>query len=495
MTAPLPPDSRFPEEGSRVGSWLVLERVGGGTHGVVFRAVHADRPDGPSYALKLARQPEDPRFEREATLLSRIRHPAVPRFEDQGVWMSPRGRQCPYFVMQWVEGVSLYKWAEVHGLTLRQAIWHLMQLARALEATHEHGVHRDVKGDNVCVDADGRVVLLDFGSCWYPEARPLTDGAVPPGTEQYRSPALVLYRFALSAGAARYYEAEAEDDMYALGVTAYRLLASSYPVLENAGVEDLGKPIRVIPPRGVAERCPELSELIVRLLSEDPLARGSASKVARELERLHRQANPLLDAMWIDPSSEQPTDETVRPEAEPEPEPKPVREPEPEPESAHAREPRPGPKPEPSRSPRGEVLLQAGCITAVTLFVLLLCVVLTHDWGSGGAFYTAVPQGAGSRDAGTGGVGDEAVASVSPAGTSPISGRGVSHQMPNEPLPGQKRPPCNLLSAVVIKGVCWVVLEGAGKPPCEPGLYEHGERCYFPLLVDAVRVPTSNEPQ
>ncbi len=462
MTAPPPPDSRIPEEGSRVGSWWVLERVGGGTHGVVFRAVHVDRPDGPSSALKLARQPEDPRFEREATLLSRIRHPAVPRFEDQGAWTNPRGRQCPYFVMQWVEGVSLYKWAEVHGLTLRQAIWLLAQLARALEATHEHGVHRDVKGDNVAVDPDGRVVLLDFGSCWYPEARPLTDGAVPPGTEQYRSPALQLYRFALSVGAARYYEAEAEDDVYALGVTAYRLLASTYPVLENAGEEDLGKPIRVSPPRGVAERCPELSELIVRMLSEDPLARGSASKVARELERLHRQVNPLLDAMWIDPSSMVPTDGTVHTE--------------------------------PSRSPLGEFQPHAGCVTAFIALVLLLWGVLTHDWGSGAAGYTEASQAAQSPDAGTKGLGEESMASVSPAQTPPSSARGVTRQMLEGPVPGQKRPPCNRQGTVVINGGCWVRLDEDFVPPCGPGNYEYRERCYVPLLIEAERVPTSDDP-
>jgi serine/threonine protein kinase len=494
MSAQLPPDSRIPEEGSRVGSWIVLERVGGGTHGVVFRVVHVDRPEGPSYALKLARQPNDPRFEREATLLSRIRHPGVPRFEDQGVWTSPRGRHHPYFVMQWVEGVALYKWAEAHGVTLRQAIGQLAQVARALEATHEHGVHRDVKGDNVWVDPEGRVVLLDFGCCWYQGAAPLTDGAVPPGTEQYRSPALQLFRFALYAGAGRYYEAEAEDDVYALGVTAYRLLASTYPSLENAGEEDIGKPIRVTPPRGVAERCPELSELILRMLSEDPQARGSAGQIARELERLLRQVNPLLDAPWIDPSTMLPTDETVRPEpgseAEPEPEPEPAR----EPELGQGPEPRPGPESEPSQSLQEEMLFQAGCATAVIMFVLLLCVVLTHDWGRGAMAYTAAPHGTGSPDAGTGGMGEEAMASVSPARTPPVSGQGVNREMPDGPLPRQVTPPCNIEGAVVIKGGCWGEIKGV-KPPCRSSVtYEHKERCYVPFLIEAERVPTSDEP-
>jgi serine/threonine protein kinase len=500
MTALLPPDSRIPEEGSRVGSWLVQERVGGGTHGVVFRAVHADRPEGPSYALKLARQPEDARFEREATLLSRIHHPAVPHFEDQGVWTSPRGHRYPYVVMQWVEGVPLYKWAETRGVTLRQTIWQLAQVARALEATHEHGVHRDVKGDNVRVDGDGRVVLLDFGCCWYQGAKPLTDGAMPPGTEQYRSPALLLYRFALSAGAGRYYEAEAEDDVYALGVTAYRLLASTYPALENAGEEDIGKPIQVIAPRGVAERCPELSALILRMLSEDPMARGSANQVARELERLLRQVNPLLDAMWIDPSSMVPTDETVR--SEPAPESEPAREPEPDPEptpeSAQAREPepepRPGSAPESSRSPLREFQPYAGCITAFIALVLLLRGVLTHDWGRGAGGYTRASQAAESPDAGTKGIGEEAVAAVSPAQTPPSSGRGVSRQMPDEPGPGQKHPPCTEPGELEIKGGCWWAVVGAEPPPCRKNKYEYKGVCYVPVINSTERVPTSDDP-
>ncbi len=122
MTAPLPLDSRFPEHGSLVGSWIVRERIGSGSHGVVFRAVPADRPGGDSYALKLALEPGDARFEREARLLSRVRHPSVPRLEGSGTWRSPRGEACPYVVMQWVEGMSLYAWAAEHGLTLRQGV-------------------------------------------------------------------------------------------------------------------------------------------------------------------------------------------------------------------------------------------------------------------------------------------------------------------------------------------------------------------------------------
>ena len=126
--------------------------------------------------------------------------------------------------------------------------------------------------------------------------------------------------------------------------------------------------------------------------------------------------------------------------------------------------------------------------------MLLLCAVLTHDWGSGAVGYTEAPQTAGSPDAGTKGMGEEAVASVSPAQTPPSSGRGVTRQMPDDPVPGQKRPPCNRRGTVVINGGCWVRLDEDFVPPCGPGNYEYKERCYVPLLIEAERVPTSDDP-
>jgi len=165
----LPQDPRVPEFGSQVGSWIVRERIGSGSHGVVFRAVRADRPDGKTYALKLALEAEDVRMEREVWLLSRIRHPSVPRLESNGLWESPGGEIYPYLVMEWVEGTPLYAWADRHAPFGPEVCRVLAQLARALEAIHAAGaVHRDVKGDNVLARlSDSLPVLIDFGSCYF----------------------------------------------------------------------------------------------------------------------------------------------------------------------------------------------------------------------------------------------------------------------------------------------------------------------------------------
>ncbi len=181
MAAHFSPDTRAPKPEVLIGPWRVEERIGSGNNGVVFRAVHARQPGAGSYALKLARGPDDERFLREAQLLARIHHPAVPRYEGSGFWKGPGGKYYPYLVMQWAEGLRLYDWAELNGLTLRQALRLLAQVARALEATHVYGVHRDVKGDNVLVSPEGRVTLVDFGCCWYPDARPLTDSIIHRG--------------------------------------------------------------------------------------------------------------------------------------------------------------------------------------------------------------------------------------------------------------------------------------------------------------------------
>jgi len=465
--ARLPPNTRVPENGAVVGSWIVQDRIGSGSHGVVFRVVHAERPDVGSFALKLAKEPSDERFEREAHLLSRIDHPSVPRLEDKGIWTSPRGHRYPYIVMQWVEGVSLYEWAAVHGLTLRQAIGQLVQVARALEATHQHGVHRDVKGSNVRVSDEGHAVLLDFGSCSYPEAPDLTGGAMPPGTNRYRSPQLLLVKFARRRGAKGSYKVQPEDDVYALGVTAYRLLACAYPPRDTGSSSGEGSdPLPLSAPRGLAERCPELGALILRMLSEDPAARGSAEQVAEELERLLKQSSPALDLIWVERSvSEEPTEETGRPT----------------PPSLAALK---------KWEPHSAVI---AAVIALLLWLLPLNVERREVASADGP--RNMPPAAGKPDAGSVGTGNEALAAVVPTKTPPDSEGEVSSEMPDEPLPGQKRPPCVKGVEAEIKGGCWLPINGV-PPPCHKDWYEYNGRCYAPFLgSNTRRSPTSEDPQ
>lgn len=288
-------------QGIQVGPWLVESWRGCGTYGAVYRAVRlGDEAAGP-VALKVAVHPGDKRFEREATLLSRIQDVHVPSLRDRGQWLFA-DRAFPYLAMEWVEGVPLYDWSEERNPTSRQVLRLLAQAARALAATHEaRGVHRDVKGDNVLVRSDGQAFLTDFGSSIYPGAAPLTWEPLPPGTPTYRSPE--AWRFGISAHTSgAHYDAKPADDLFALGITAYRLVTDEYPPPTDPGmVESLiwyvdNPDIHPPSPRALNPRVDrQLSTLILRMLSLRPEDRTTARELAKALNRRAENAGPDAD--------------------------------------------------------------------------------------------------------------------------------------------------------------------------------------------------------
>jgi serine/threonine protein kinase len=248
------------------------------------------RRSGP-VALKVSLSRYGWRMEREVELLSRLSHPSIPRLVDRGGPWPPTGEEYPYFVMEWVEGVGLYRWAEQHGPTGKQVYRVLGQLARALEAVHAQGaVHRDVKGDNVLVRlSDRRGVLIDFGSCHFEGAERMTWQSLPPVTPAYLSPQAGLFYVRSLHQPDSYYPPSPADDLYALGVTAYRLVMGQYPPPLDARQDEQGAwQVKSPDVRALLESHPRveplLREVIVRLLSHAPEARGTAGQVAKALE-------------------------------------------------------------------------------------------------------------------------------------------------------------------------------------------------------------------
>jgi serine/threonine protein kinase len=263
-------------------------------------------------ALKVALLPWDARFAREAELLSRLSHPGIPRLLDRGELRPPSGAEYPFIVMEWVQGTPLYAWAEQHAPSSQELCRMLAQLARALEAIHVAGaVHRDVKGDNVLVRLSDRLpVLIDFGSCHFQGAPRLTWQSLPPVTLAYLSPQAGLFHIRSRYEPDSYYAPSAADDLYALGVTAYRLVMGQYPPPLYVQQDEQGA-WRVTSPdmRPQLESNPRveplLREVMLRLLSDAPEARGTASQVARALEaavngteRPERSKPPVRTRTW-----------------------------------------------------------------------------------------------------------------------------------------------------------------------------------------------------
>jgi serine/threonine protein kinase len=205
-----------PEELARRSPNLdVIELLGQGGMGVVYKgrqplldrhvAIKVLRPDYQTYS------DFQERFLREARTLARLRHPYIVTVFDVG-----KSDQLYYIVMEFVEGVNLRQLLNDRLISERDALEFVPQIAEALQHAHEAGVvHRDVKPENVLVDALGRVRLVDFGlaTLFGPNAARSPDDNRVAGTlgymapEQFTMPETVDHR----------------ADIYSTGVVFYEL--------------------------------------------------------------------------------------------------------------------------------------------------------------------------------------------------------------------------------------------------------------------------------
>ncbi|WP_426757400.1 serine/threonine-protein kinase [Myxococcus sp. Y35] len=437
-----------------------MDLRGRGAYGAVYRA--RDATGAHTVALKLALHPRDERFAREAELLSRIHHPAVPRLRASGFWQPGKGPPHPYLAMDWVEGSPLYDWASEHCPTSRQVLRLLARLARALEATHAAGgLHRDVKGHNVLVrEADGLAFLMDFGASHYVGAATQTSSPFPPGTPAYRSPE--AWRFVASAdGAAPLpYAPGQADDLFALGVTAYRLLTGRYPPSTHPDVEESRfwhtEGARAPSACEANARCaPELSHLVSRMLSPCLRMRGSARELAEALEHAALRAGPAADVPLF-PLGRTRSDASQWQRAAPY-------------------------RPRRTRWPWVAILGLGGPL------------VLSIGWRprAGAAVEMAPTPNALSAEAADGGtvaVGDSVFAAPVATAQTPSVWSTISLDLPPKPFPGQTRPDssgrCPRKVHVPIHGGCWVKLAVDPKDCAEDGYVYKGD-CYLPAFPSA----------
>lgn len=482
-------ESRVPAAGSIVGSWLLLGRIDSGSYGVVFRARRADDPEAPPVALKMAKNPGDLRFEREAEVLRRTRHPGVPRYEDFGQWRSPSGALYPYLVMELVEGHILYDWFREQRRSSREVLRVLEQVARALVAVHSQGIiHRDLKGDNIRVTPEGRAVLLDFGSGWYPDAEPITDTLIPPGTSIYRAPEVLRFLWKYRKDEDARWVARPSDDLYALGVTAYRMVTGSYPPPVSETGDLAGVPRRLLRPRELATVSPEVDALIMPLLSEEPESRGSTETVAEALERAARQEGPEAMQPILPTIAGAGTEEArlSRP-----PGTGPVSK-----AGGSGQSPRKRPSAAAERRDSGDGLppwVASGIAALVGSMLLGVCSGLRqYEYALYEQWVAAQERRPPQREVPDAGVAEEALLSVEPYSQSSAPSAAVALPMPKAPLPGQKKPPCLPDYEVEALGACWVV-SFKKEPPCGTGGYDYDGKCVRASFA-APRAPTSGEP-
>ncbi|HZU95742.1 MAG TPA: serine/threonine-protein kinase, partial [Planctomycetota bacterium] len=270
--------------GARVGAYRLLEKLGQGGMGVVFKA--RDERQGRLVALKIASPvlARDPvlrsRFAREARAAAAVESAHVASVIEVG---EHEGR--PFIVLELLPGGSLGDRVKRDGpLPWQRVVEYGVQIARGLQAIHAAGlVHRDLKPDNVLLDASGTCKITDFGLVG------LTDEAGMTVTRELTQTGEILGTVAfMSPEQADGKKAGPEADVYALGATLH-YLSSGRPPFEGTGLMLLKKILMDTPvPLGkVAPGAPvELVAAVERLLARDPAARGDAARAASDLSGL-----------------------------------------------------------------------------------------------------------------------------------------------------------------------------------------------------------------
>ncbi|MBI1826346.1 MAG: serine/threonine protein kinase [Planctomycetes bacterium] len=214
-----------------IAPFRVTEVLGCGGMGVVYRGVHSKTRA--EVAIKVIRRRlllnEFRRFKQEEELLRRLRHPGIVWFMYSGQVVIRRGPgrsvedRRPYFVMEYVAGMPLTKYANDNKLDTLQRLALLARICEAVQFAHLRGVvHCDLKPDNILVDQSGQPRILDFGIATLGQIRgePVIDGGRFVGTPAYASPEQVSARRSVLSPA---------TDVYSLGLIAHELLAGRLP--------------------------------------------------------------------------------------------------------------------------------------------------------------------------------------------------------------------------------------------------------------------------
>jgi serine/threonine protein kinase len=221
--------STEPGEGTVIGAYHLLQRIGEGGMGEVWLA-DQKQPVRRRVAVKLIKAGMDTRevaarFESERQALALMDHPAIAKVFDAG--STPQGR--PYFVMEYVAGAPITTYCDKHKLSTRQRLELFILVCEGVQHAHQKAIiHRDLKPSNILVsELDGKAMprIIDFGVAKATSQRLNAEtlytrvGAIV-GTVGYMSP-----EQADSAGE----DIDTRTDVYSLGVVLYELLVGALP--------------------------------------------------------------------------------------------------------------------------------------------------------------------------------------------------------------------------------------------------------------------------
>lgn len=210
--------------GQAINNYQIIEKIGAGGMGSVYKAKRNDGIFEKEYAIKIVKKGMDTdeivsRFNLERELLARLSHPAIAAVIDGGATEDGR----PYFVMEYVDGVSITDYCNKNKLSISKRISLFVEVCDAVHYAHKNLIiHRDLKPSNILVTPDGNPKLLDFGIgklIGGPNDQALTMTNMRLYTPAYAAPEQITHPK----------NASTSLDVYALGVILFELLIGQRP--------------------------------------------------------------------------------------------------------------------------------------------------------------------------------------------------------------------------------------------------------------------------
>jgi serine/threonine protein kinase len=292
-------------EEKRLSHFRLVAKIGEGGMGIVYKA--EDEKLRRPVAVKLL-PPDlvgDPvrrrRLLREAQAAAAVRHPTVAAIYEVG-----EEGEAAFIVMELVEGQTLRALMGDQAVAIPEALRIVTEIARGLERAHACGViHRDLKPDNVMMEADGHVKILDFGLAKLREPPVASVGQGISKRETWDAEltqrgSLVGTAAYMSPEQARGQAVDPRSDLFTLGVLLYELVTGRNPFRGPSPMDTLSAILkdRPLPASAVnPEVTPALDRVLERLLAKDPRERpASATALIEELEAVGRSPQRLLTA-------------------------------------------------------------------------------------------------------------------------------------------------------------------------------------------------------
>ncbi len=256
---------------NQLGPYELIERLGHGGMGVVYRAWQASLER--MIALKvLPRELESDehavrRFRQEGTLAARLKHNNIVAVYDAHVKFPPY-----YIAMEFLEGQSLSQILLDRGrLEPQAATMIMMQVLAALEYAHSHNIiHRDIKPANIMIDAFGKATVTDFGLARVADQTHLTAAGAVFGSPDYMSPEQ-----------AKGLRVDHRTDIYSAGIVLYKMLTGREPFINPDPLVVMYQVINdpPCPPRSLRQSIPLALEVtVLKALEKDPRKRFQSAR-------------------------------------------------------------------------------------------------------------------------------------------------------------------------------------------------------------------------